>query len=151
MCVREKERDQNQSNDEIPITNRKFDNQLTTQERHQTFRLHNDCGPRVNSTSHASREISNPTPYFFQILNIRNCVLHGDIAATKMCSSSIERFGGFKILKRVILEEMHGWWSWFLHTWNMMMHRTWHRPAATWLYYTLRPIESEWYKFWTLF
>ena len=33
--------------------------------------------------------------YLFQILNIRNFVLHGDIGATKICSS-IERFAGFK-------------------------------------------------------
>ena len=43
-----------------------------------------------------SKYISDLTLYLFQILNIRNCVLYGDIAATKICSS-IERFGGFKI------------------------------------------------------
>ena len=50
----------------------------------------------VNSISHASLQISDPTLNLFQNLNIRNCVLYGDIAATKICSS-IERFGGFKI------------------------------------------------------
>ena len=40
--------------------------------------------------------ISDPTLYLFQILNIGNCVLYGDIAATKICSS-IERVGGCKI------------------------------------------------------
>ena len=51
----------------------------------------------VNSISHASLQISDPTLYLFQILNIRNCVLYGDIVATNICTSSIERFGGFKI------------------------------------------------------
>ena len=43
-----------------------------------------------------SKYISDPTLYLFQILNIRNCVLDGDIASIKICSS-IERFGGFNI------------------------------------------------------
>ena len=43
-----------------------------------------------------SKYISDPTLYLFKILNIRNCVLYGDIASTKICSS-IERFGGFNI------------------------------------------------------
>ena len=43
-----------------------------------------------------SKYISDPTLYLFQILNLRNCVLYVEIAATKIFSS-IERFGGFKI------------------------------------------------------
>ena len=43
-----------------------------------------------------SKNISDPTLYLFQILNIRNCVLYGDIASTQICSG-IERFGGFNI------------------------------------------------------
>ena len=42
---REKERDLTQSYEEIPFTNRKFNNQLTTQKRHHKLRLHNDCEP----------------------------------------------------------------------------------------------------------
>ena len=42
---REKERDLTQSYDESPFTKRKFNNQYTTQKRHQKRRLHNDCGP----------------------------------------------------------------------------------------------------------
>ena len=45
--------------------------------------------------SFGAQYISDLTLYLFQILNIRNCVLYGDIAATKICSS-IDRFAGFK-------------------------------------------------------
>ena len=37
------ERDLTQSYDENPYTNRKFNNKLTTQKRHQKLRLHSDC------------------------------------------------------------------------------------------------------------
>ena len=46
---REKERDLTQSYDENPYTNRKFNNQLTTQRRQQKLRLRNDCGPTPRS------------------------------------------------------------------------------------------------------
>ena len=41
----EKEGDLTQTYDENPYTNRKFENQWTTQKGHQKLRLHNDCGP----------------------------------------------------------------------------------------------------------
>ena len=40
-----KEGDLTQSYDKNPYTNRKFENQRTTQNRHQKLRLHNHCGP----------------------------------------------------------------------------------------------------------
>ena len=43
--TREKEREQTQSYDENPYTNKELTNQLTTQKRHKNLRLHNDCGP----------------------------------------------------------------------------------------------------------
>ena len=45
MDSRENKRDLTRFNDERPYTNRKLNNQLTTQERSQNLRLHNDCGP----------------------------------------------------------------------------------------------------------
>ena len=45
LVLREKEGDLIQSYDKTPYTNRKFENQRTTQKRHQNLRLHNDCGP----------------------------------------------------------------------------------------------------------
>ena len=42
---REKERDLTQSYDKSPYNNGKFNNQVTTQNRHKKLRLHNDCGP----------------------------------------------------------------------------------------------------------
>ena len=42
---REKEGDLTQSYDKTPYTYRKFENQRTTNKRHQKPRLHNDCGP----------------------------------------------------------------------------------------------------------
>ena len=41
----ENERDLTRFYDENPYTNRKFNDQLTTQKRHQKLRLHNDCVP----------------------------------------------------------------------------------------------------------
>ena len=42
---REKERDLTQSYNKNPSTNRKFENQWTTQKRDKKLQLHNDCGP----------------------------------------------------------------------------------------------------------
>ena len=42
---RKKEGYLTQSYDKNPYTNRKFENQWTTQTCHQKLRLHNDCGP----------------------------------------------------------------------------------------------------------
>ena len=42
---REKEGNLTQSYDKTLYTNRKFENQRTTHERHQNLRLHNNCGP----------------------------------------------------------------------------------------------------------
>ena len=44
---KKKELNLTQSYDENPYTNRKFNNQLTTQRRHQKRRIHNDCGPTL--------------------------------------------------------------------------------------------------------
>ena len=41
----QKEGDLTQSYDKKPYTNRTFENQWTTQKRHQKLRLHNDSGP----------------------------------------------------------------------------------------------------------
>ena len=41
----EKKGDLTQTYDKTLYTNRKFENQWTTQKRHQKLRLHNDCGP----------------------------------------------------------------------------------------------------------
>ena len=45
IMQRENEGDLTQTYDENPYTNRKIENQWTTQKRHQKLRLHDDCGP----------------------------------------------------------------------------------------------------------
>ena len=45
ITLREKEGDLTQFYGKNPYTNRQFENQWTTQKRHQKLRLHNEFGP----------------------------------------------------------------------------------------------------------
>ena len=49
---REKE-DLTKSYDKNPYTNRKFENQWTTQKRHLKLRLRDDCGPMVSLSNNS--------------------------------------------------------------------------------------------------